>query len=510
MIDDKRSPTSHTGAASAHMTRALSVLRFAFGVAAAVWALCAFAPGALAASPAAGGTASLADAVKRQDKAGTRALLKQRADVNATDAEGMTALHWAAHWGDLDTVRLLLGAGARPRIANRYGVTPLHEACTLGNVAMVETLLDAGADPNAAYGEGETPLMTAALSGSAPAVRLLALRGANVNATEGFRGQTALMWAAAEDHEDVARLLIELGADVNVRSRHYEFPQLVGGNGGIIHDRPEGGLTALMFAARQGSIATADRLLAAGADINASEPQYGFTALQTAIFNGHYALAVRLAGKGADVNDGSLYTAIETRNLAAYSNRPNPPDVDEGVGSLDLITALLTHGADPNRPYVKRIPPRQAQGDITVPAGATPLARATRATDLPVVRALLDHGANPNVGAKDGTTPLMIAAGFGARRGGDEDISEKPGRADPVEAMRLFVKAGANVNAANETGNTALHYAALTGSARAVEFLASSGAALDAKNKQDKTPLDLANAKGAAGAALRRLADSAR
>ena len=158
-----------------------------------------------------------------------------------------------------------------------------------------------------------------------------------MNATEAFRGQTALMWAAAENHEAVARLLIELGADVNVRSTHYEFPALTGGNGGIIHDRAEGGLTALMFAARQGSIETTDRLLAAGADINASEPQYGFTPLQTAIFNGHYELASRLAEKGANVNDGSLYTAIETRNLATYSNRPNPPDTDNGVTSLDLI-----------------------------------------------------------------------------------------------------------------------------------------------------------------------------
>jgi uncharacterized protein len=462
---------------------------------------------AAAAKPAAGaGNAAIVDAVKRQDKTGVRALIKQRVDVNAVDAEGMTALHWAAHWDDLDTVKLLIRAGARAKVANRYGVTPLHEACTVGNVAMIEALLDGGADPNAVLGEGETPLMTAARTGNTAAVRLLAVRGANVNATEAWRGQTALMWAAAENHEAVARLLIELGADVNVRSTHYEFPALTGGNGGIIHDRSEGGLTALMFAARQGSIETTERLLAAGANVNASEPQYGFTALQTAIFNGHYQLAVRLADRGADVNDGSLYTALETRNLATYSNRPNPPDNDNGVTSLDLIQALLAHGADPNQPYTKRIPPRQAQGDISVPPGATPLYRATRATDLPAIRALLDRGANPNVAAKDGSTPLMIAAGFGARRGGaEEDVVEKAGRADPLDAIKLYVAAGATINAANEAGNTALHYAALTGSTRSVEYLAANGAALDVTNKLGKTPLDLANPKGATASLLRRL-----
>jgi ankyrin repeat protein len=459
----------------------------------------------LAAAPA----VPLVEAVKRQDKTVTRALLKQRADVNAADVEGMTALHWAAHWDDLETVKLLLRAGAKAKVGNRYGVTPLHEACTVGDVPMIQALLDAGADPNAVFGEGETPLMTAARTGNAAAVRMLAVRGANVNATEAWRGQTALMWAAAEDHAQVARLLIELGADVNVRSTHYEFPSLTGGNGGIIHDRPEGGLTAIMFAARQGSIETAERLLAAGADVNVSEPQYGFTPLQTAIFNGHYDLAARLAEKGANVNDGSLYTAIEMRNLATYSNRPNPPDVDKQLSSLDIVKVLLARGADPNQPYTKKIPPRQAQGDINVPPGATPLYRATRATDLAAIRALIEKGANPNVGIKDGSTPLMVASGFGARRANDEDVVEKAGRADPLDAVKMFVEAGANVNAVNDGGNTALHYAALTGSVRIVEFLAGRGATLDVKNKLGKTPLDLSNPKGSTAPLLRRLTSSA-
>jgi ankyrin repeat protein len=447
---------------------------------------------------AATGDARLANAVKNRDKTAARALLKQRADVNAPDAEGMTPLLWAAHWNDLDTVKLLVGAGANTKAANRYGVTPLHEACTVGNVSMIETLLKAGADPNAAFGEGETPLMTAARTGNVEAVKMLYAFGAQVNAREGFRGQTALMWAAAENHAAVVRTLVEVGADVNAPSIKYEFPNLVGGNGGIIHDRPEGGLTPLMFSARQGALEAGRVLLDAGADVNASESQYGFTPMQTAIFNGHYDFAAILMERGADVNDGSLYTAIEMRNLATYSNRPNPPEQDRQLTSLDVIKLLLARGADPNQPYIKKIPPRQAQGDIAVPPGATPLYRATRATDLTTIRLLLERGANPSVSTMDGSTPLMVAAGLGARRTGDEEFVEKAARADPLDAARMFVDAGADVNAVNDAGNTAMHYAALTGATRIVEYLAGNGANLEVKNKQGKTPLDLARQNTAA------------
>jgi ankyrin repeat protein len=442
----------------------------------------------------AGATADgrLASAMKNRDAAAVRALLKQRADVNAPDVEGMTALHWAAHWGDLDTAKLLIRAGANAKAANRYGVTPLHEASTLGSIPMIEALLKAGADPNAPFGEGETPLMTAARTGNADAVRMLLTFGANVNAREAWRGQTALMWAAAENHADVVKLLIELRADVNARSTHYEFPKLTGGNGGIIHDRSEGGLTPLFFAARQGAIESADRLIEAGAEVNVTEPQYGFTPMQTAIFNGHYDLAARLVDKGADVNDGSLYTAVEMRNLATYSNRPNPPETDAHLSSLDVITLLLARGADPNRVYTKKIPPRQAQGDIVVTPGATPLYRAMKATDLAVVRLLLDKGANPSASIKDGSTPLMMASGMGARRvASDEDVIEKAGTADPLDAVKMFVAAGADIDAQNDLGNTALHYAAQTGASRIVEYLVGKGAKLDVYNYVGQTAADM-------------------
>ena len=437
-------------------------------------------------------------AMKQRDAAAVRTLLRQKADVNGADVEGMTALHWAAHWNDHESVKLLLAAGAKASAANRYGVTPLHEAATVGNATMVNALLRAGASANAAYGEGETPLMIAARTGSLDAVKLLLESGAQVNAAESFRGQTAVMYAAVENHAAVVRALVAAGANVNARTKEYTFQKLTGGAGGIIHDRAQGGVTALMLAARQGARQAAELLVDAGAEIDAAEPQYGFTAMQTAIFNGHYALAKMLIEKGADVNDGSLYIAIEMRNLAKYTNRPNPPDADNGVSHLDVAKLLLQKGADPNRAYTKLIPPRQAQGNINVAPGSTPLYRAVRAVDLTAVQMLVDAGANPSQPLKDGSTPLMAAAGLGAPRGGDEEVTEAGDRNNPVDVIRILVDKGADVNAANDLGMTSAHYAVQRGSEPIIEFLASRGAKFDVKNKQGRTPADLARGRTAA------------
>jgi len=438
------------------------------------------------------------DAAKQQNAEAVRALVKQRADVNAPDPEGMTALHWAAHWNDLDTAKLLLGAGAKAAVANRYGVTPLHEAATVGNGALINALLRGGADANAAYGDGETPLMLAARSGSVDAVRLLLESGASVNHAETFRGQTALMLAAVENHAPVVRALIAAGANVNARTAEYTFQKLTGGAGGIIHDRPQGGVTALILAARQGARGAGELLVDAGAAIDASEPQYGFTAMQTAIFNGHYPFAKMLLEKGADANDGSLYIAVEMRNLAHYTNRPNPPDSEDGVSHMDVVTLLLAKGADPNLPYTKTVPPRQAQGNINVAPGSTPLYRAVRAIDLAAVRLLVDAGANPSQAITDGSTPLMAAAGLGAPRGGDEEVTEAGDRNDPVDVMKALVEKGADVNAANDLGMTPMHYAVQRGNERLIEYLASKGGRFDLKNKQGRTPAELARGRTAA------------
>ena len=454
-----------------------------------------FGPGRPAAAQA---DLRLVTALKNQNAAAAKTLIRQRVGVNAADVDGSTPLQWAAHWNDVETVKSLLAAGAKPNVANRYGVTPLHEAATLGSGPVIAALLRAGAQADAAYGEGETALMLAARAGSLESVKLLIEANADVNAAEKFRGQTPLMLAAAENHAAVVKALLAAGARVNTRSVEYTFQALTGGAGGIIHDRPQGGVTALMLAARQGARAAAEALVAGGADINATEPQYGFTALQTAVFNGHYALARTLIEQGANANDGSLYIATEMRNLAKYTNRPNPPDSEDGVSHLDVIKLLLDKGADANAPYTKTIPPRQAQGNINVAPGSTALYRAVRSVDLATVTLLVDGGADPSKPIGDGSTPLMAAAGLGAPRGGDEEVTEAGDRSDPVDVIKVLIDKGANVNAANTAGMTAMHYAVQRGSDRIIGFLASKGARFDVKNKQGKTAAELARGRTAA------------
>ncbi len=436
-------------------------------------------------------------ALKNQQSTTARTLIRQRADVNAADADGSTALQWAAHWNDVETVKALLAAGAKATAANRYGVTPLHEAATIGSAPIISALLRAGAQADAAYGDGETALMLAARSGNVESVKLLLEANADVNAAEKFRGQTALMLAANENHAGVVKTLLTAGARPNTRSVEYTFQTLTGGAGGIIHDRPQGGVTALMLAARQGAFEAGTALVAGGADLAMEEPQYGFTALQTAIFNGHYAFAKMLIEKGAPVSDGSLYIVIEMRNLAKYTNRPNPPDSEHGVSHLDVATLLVSKGADVNARYTKTVPPRQAQGNINVAPGSTALYRAVRAVDLASVKLLMEAGANPSLALTDGSTPLMAAAGLGAPRGGDEEVTEAGDRNDPVDVMKLLVEKGADVNAANDAGMTPMHYAVQRGVEPIIQYLASRGARFAAKNKAGRSPADIARGRTA-------------
>jgi ankyrin repeat protein len=357
---------------------------------------------------------------------------------------------------------------------------------------MIEALLKAGASPNAAYGAGETPLMIAARTGNLEAVKVLLAHSADVNAAEESRGYTPLMMASVENHPDVVKFLLDRGANVNQPSVRYNFSEGKAAAGGALMERAEGGLTPLQFAARQGAIESGQVLIAAGADVNLAEPSHDFTPLNTAVYNGHYDFAALLIDKGANVNDGSLYLAVELRNMDSYSNRPNPPETDRTLTATDVIKLLLNKGADPNIPFTKKPPQIQTQGTVTVPALATPLYRAVKAADLLTIRLLLDKGAKPTTAIKDGTTALMLAAGGGPARGDEEEVVDLAGRADPIEVIKVLIDAGADVNQANAQEMTAIHLAAQKQADKIIEYLASRGARLDVKNKAGKTPLDLA------------------
>jgi ankyrin repeat protein len=393
-----------------------------------------------------------------------------------------SALHWAAYNNDLGAVKRLLSEGLDPNLENRFGVTPLHEAATVGNAAILAAMLDAGGDANAAFGEGETVLMTAARAGDVASVQLLLAHGGKPNATESWHGQTALMWAAIENHADVVQLLVEAGAEVDRASTKHDWVKISYSEGNVPKTRDLGGLTALQFAAREGSLEAVEMLLDSGADANAAEPMYQLTPLQLAIVNGHYTLAKRLIDRGVTVDDGSLYLAVDTRNLGFYAQRPNPPEKDGDVTSLEIIDALLARGANSDVPYTKgafdgdgkpRLPERTVAGEILVPPGATPLDRAAAAGDFAVVETLLSHGASVTVVTEDGTTPLMLLAGYSRTRT-NAPLTDVPKR---VELMRSMLAQGADVHAVHkDSTNDALYFAKQRNAPEIVALLEEFGA----------------------------------
>jgi uncharacterized protein len=444
----------------------------------------------------------LVDAAKNHDKDAVRALLKEHMDANSPEADGTTALHWAAHKNDLEIAQILIRGGAYVKAVSRYGVTPLSEAATYGSGALVEALLKAGADVNTLTTErGETVLMTASRAGNAAAVKVLLEHGANANATETFRGQTSLMWAAAEDHPEIVKLLIAHGADPKVRSsdRDTTPPKLMAGTPAAPISR--GGLTALVFAARQGSIEAAKSLIEAGADVNQGDAD-GNTPLLIAILNNHDDLAQVLIDKGADVNlankDGRapLFAAVDAHDVD-WSDRPLVKEADK-LTSLDIIKSLVGHKANVNAQLTAvSIIKKAAQdtADRTLGVGATPFMRAARSGDVEVMHYLLDHGADPKLANKDGTNALMVAAGVGYT---DANRSTEP---QALEAVKLCISVGLDVNAATDKGETALHGAARRGANTIIQYLADNHGNVSAANKQGLTPYDLAMGKGAAAAA---------
>src|SRR5437867_4959662 len=443
-----------------------------------------------AAGPAA---SALVDAAKNKDKESVRTLLRQRADVNVPEPDGTTALQWAAHWNDLETVDLLLRAGADVRAVNRYGATALSEAAQNGSGAVVERLLQAGADPNTVVTtQGETVLMTASRVGNVEAVKALLEHAAYVDARENFRGQTALMWAAAEGHAAVIKLLLDHGADHKVRSldRDTTMPKLAAGT--PVAPIPRGGLTALLFAARQGQTDAVQALLDAGVDINQTDSD-GNSALVLTLLNSHYDLAQHFIDLGADPNgaakDGRtpLYTAVEMHD-ADWSPLP-ARRVSDTLAPIDIINALLAKGENANAQLTAASPIKkvaQDNGDRTLAAGATAFMRAARSGDVPLMRLLLENKADPKLKNKDGLTALMVASGV------SWNDKIRGSEAEALETVKLCAELGLDVNGATDKGDTALHGAALRGADSIVKFLVEKGAKLDVKNKQELTPLDIA------------------
>jgi ankyrin repeat protein len=446
---------------------------------------------------AAGAGTTLIDAVKAGDHAGVRTLLN-RSSVNAAEADGMTALHWAVRSDDPVTTQMLIRAGANVSAANRYGITPLSLAATNRNGAIARALLTAGANANAIGPDGETILMTAARAGNPDVVTALLDRGANVNASESWQGQTALMWAAAENHGPAIKALVARGADLNARSKELSFPEYrYETNGMAVFQLPKGGWTALMYAARQNAMESAAALADLHVDLNATTKQEGTTALQIAIINIHYDLANLLLEKGADANvtDSSgmtaLYATVDMRAPANMLTRPEPKLRDE-LDALGLVRSMLAHGANPNIQLKKPIIGRHHNlvGDASLTEGATALARASKTCDLPIMRALLDGGADATLTLANRTTTAMIAAGGNA---------PEP---KVLEAVTLLVEHGVDVNAFNANGQTVLHSAAQRGQNSVIEYVAGHGAKLDRRDKQGRTALDIA--LGAAGPGRRQ------
>lgn len=430
----------------------------------------------------------LVEAAKQGDKKTVSLLLKQQADANSRQADGATALAWASYRDDLETADLLIGAGADVNVANDYGVTPLLLACTNGSAAMVEKLLKAAANPSATTLEaGETPLMRCARTGNVEALKSLLAHKVEVNAKDTREGHTALMWAAAKTHPEVVRALLEHGADVKATTK--------------------GGFTPLMFASQQGDIESARLLLAAGANVNVATPD-GDTPLLVASISGHEAFSIFLLDNGANPNaaERNGFTALHYSLLNALARIADLTPAMRHLqrpDMVELVKALLAHGANPNARIVSprvnidtgpgygKIISRPAPPEpwTITPVGATPFLLAAMAgvSDTEIMRILAAGGADPLLPNKEDVTPLMVAAGLNRPRNAGPFSGEEERKA--LEAVKLCVELGADVNATSNLGLTALHGAAFSGGNSIVQFLVEKGANLDAKDQSGQTPL---------------------
>jgi ankyrin repeat protein len=547
--------------------RVHAILRFG-----TVAVLAAALSGVLSAAP----TAPVADAAMAGDVAAVRKLLKEGQDVNAALGDGTTALHHAAMRGDGEMVGVLLYAGANVRATTRLGgYTALHLASQRGHDAAIEALLKGGADPNLPTVTGASPLMLAAASGHVAAVKQLLAYKADVNATEKANDQTALMFAAAYDRPEVVKVLVELGADIAVTSKVTDLSSLVSPEEALQEEirvatqrastntnspaaaptltppppaqKPandiagvtrqyryneligkQGGLSALHYAVRQGSVASVKALLDGRADVNQRVAADGTTPLLLAIINGHYDLAMLLLEQGADPNasgengNAPLYATLNIE-WAPKSFYPQPrAQLQQKTGYLQLMTALLDKGADPNARLRKKVWHTQYNFDLlrTDEIGATPFWKAAYASDIEAMKLLIARGADPLITTIKGPTqtrqqggtnagdanrlppmptgspgigPLHAAAGVGYGEGFAGNAHRFAATGMMAAVKYLIEEVHVDVNAVDDDGNTALHHAAARGDNEMITYLVSMGADVTKVNRSGLTTVDMAN-----------------
>ena len=431
-------------------------------------------------------TSEVADAAMRGDREAVRAAVARKADVNAPQVDGTTALHWAVERDDVELAELLLTSGARANARTREGVTPLQLAAINGSARMLGRLIKSGADPNAPLTPaGDTALMLAARTGKTDAIRLLLEAGADINAKESWGGTRALMWAVAEGHTETVRLLIAAGADVHARSHYVAAANGRGFEGRTpsasrteekVEEFASGWLTPLMFAARDGSMELARILVGAGADVDAMAGD-GKTALALAIFNGNYEVASFLVDSKADVNKADaqrftpLFWAVDRRNMETAPNFPWMVTADP----MPLIRKLLDKGANPNARVDNTPRGRMREGSPRI-VFATALMRAAFAADLELVKLLLERGADPTIVSRDGETGVSAAAGLAFIHGYHRGKSPE----ERLQVVKLFVRLGNDVNQADDYGITPLMAAGNYGDVAIIQYLIDAGAELGA------------------------------
>ena len=456
----------------------------------------------------------LADLIQNGERAAALALIDAGTDVNATQGDGTTPLHWAVYKVERELVAELLERGANANVTNQYGSSPLGEAANLGDLQLVRQLLDAGSDVESPNGDGQTALMLAARIGALDVVKLLVERGADVNAKEAWRDQSALMWAVDGNFPELTQFLVDQGADVNARASANDWDSQITSEPRAQY-RPVGGLTVLLYAARSGCTRCVRSLLVAGADIDRPTPE-GMTPLMIAIDNTSYDTARVLLDAGANPHlwdwygRTALYVAVD---MSSFRGRQPHPTASSETSATDLVRLLLEAGVNANAQLNMHRPSRGGNigrfNDELLTTGTTPLLRAAIGADVESVRLLLEHGALVDLPNVHGLTPLLAAAGHVSGR--DRRFDAQQAQARAIEILDLLLADGADINAkitgsnpltarvgrqpnavSEREGQTALFGAARFGWANVVEHLLEKGADPLVTDALGKTPVDAA------------------